>query len=268
MQIIKATASLFLPGLAAAATRTHNGIRPLAGATPTRATELDARDVLAGDEQEATAGYTYSLSVNASLPVDDRIDRCVAWPAGEANFDRAGVSNGVNFTWYGLRIMLPDDGAAPSGFRYPDLSGATRELGWTQDYGDAAEVLAYNVTTQESQPTVKINFNDELFWNTFKFDFVQSGGGAAAVSDGADYQEFKKELRGAIYCWTVIEENYRQSIFPVVPTLTISMRRLDGPSSPPGPAPSSTAAAVVTRGRSLSLGVFAAAVTWVSAAYV
>ena len=122
--------------------------------------------------------------------------------------------------------------------------------------------MEYNVTTTASRPTVKLTFNDELFWNTFTFDFVQTGDMGAAVSDGGDYQEFTKELRGAIYCWTYVGENSRKSISAVVPTLTISMRRLEGPDTvvPVVPAPSNAAAAI--RGRRWGLGVLAAVVTW------
>ena len=115
MQLITATTPLLLlPGLvAAAATRTaaRDGVGPvsakalpLAGAVPARAAAAAAaaRDVLVQEDAHAAgSGYTYRLSVNASLPLDPRFDRCIAWPAEEEGYDKQGVSNGVNFTWYG-----------------------------------------------------------------------------------------------------------------------------------------------------------------------
>lgn len=250
MKIIKATTSLSLllvPNgrnfVAAAADR--SGIPPLEGAEP--AAKSDIYDELKGYQNVdngalvaiANAGYTYYLRINATLPLklsgngELEVDRCVEWMSD---------ANDSNFTWYGLQVQLPDDASTTSGRYYPDVTRATKELGYVQQYNTTppVSILGYNFTTKESQPTIRINFNDEPFWDTYTFNFVDQG---SVVAGDANYQEFKKTMNGAVSCYaTPASESWRTVLAPVIPTLTITLQRFGGgDDTPPSPAPASAA---------------------------
>ncbi|KAL9183927.1 hypothetical protein ACHAXT_002013 [Thalassiosira profunda] len=181
----------------------------------------------------------YTLRINASLPLEldwqtgePEIDRCVEWGPGDN-------SNGANFTWYGLRIQLPDDATTQSGQYYSDVVVATMDGGFVQSYNATNDtVLMYNLTTAETKPTVRLNFNDNPFWTTYTFDAA-----------GDEYQQYVKEERGSVSCYaTPANETSREILSPVIPTLTISLQRLDGEVDPATPAPTPPSSAVVPRG--------------------
>ncbi|KAL7547144.1 hypothetical protein ACHAWF_010462 [Thalassiosira exigua] len=188
------------------------------------------------------SGYTHSIRIEAHLPLkaDNAggayIDRCVEWMDG---------ANGSNFTWYGLRIQIPDDATTGSGRYIPAATLATKELGLVQGYNSIPmyTLLEYNITTSESQPTIRVNFNDLPLWDSYTFDFVE---GWDVAEDGSGYQEFDKTMPGAISCYaTPASESSRIVLVPVIPTLTISMTR------PPTPNP--TSAAIALQGTKLNL---------------
>ncbi|KAL3805133.1 hypothetical protein HJC23_003361 [Cyclotella cryptica] len=208
---------------AACATEVHRK-----GATPLFAPKPGMRLLQAGRESFVDEGpdeYIYSLEIHASTPLETSwdadtpdIDHCVEWMEG---------SNGVNFTWYGFQIQLPIGAETKSGYYHHDV---------TQPYnvtspGDS--ILSYNLSTSEAEPAILINFNDHLFWEGYNFDFASSD---SVISEDGNYQEFKTELAGAVTCYvTPANETFRTILFPVTPTLTISMTRLAGPSPSPGP---------------------------------
>lgn len=287
MKITKASASLILllspSSHNCAAASTDDAIPSLKGATPT--TRPDTRFSLKKYNQDyhtradglgstfeassdiinaANTGYAYGISIDATLPLEvDRftgkpeIDQCIEW-----NSD----SNPDNFTWYGLRIQLPDDAVTRSGHYFTYVTRATKELGFVQQYNETspASILKYNITTKDAQPTIRINFNDNPFWETYTFDFVDQG---SIVSDNSNYQEFNRKMNGAVSCYTnPSNETWRSIISPVIPTLTISLQRFGGgggDNTPPPPIePSAAVAAPHGKLLSLSLAAFGAAWTW------
>lgn len=264
MQIIKISSVYLLlsPNVrSVSAAAVGHTIPPLAGAVP--AAESDASRELASVLNGAVAadhtGYTYQLRITGALPLklqnngDPELERCVEW---------VGDANGANFTWYGLRIQLPDDAATGGGGWTPAATRATKELGFVQDYNDTYNLLDFNFTTQESQPIVRINFDDDPFWDTYKFDFVEQG---AVVADDADYQEFK--VYGSVSCYaTPASEQSRTVLWPVRPTLTTSLKKFESGRDVPLPIPDPPSAASLHRSVTmfgLSLSTFAA--VWISA---
>ncbi|OEU05661.1 hypothetical protein FRACYDRAFT_258725, partial [Fragilariopsis cylindrus CCMP1102] len=152
------------------------------------------------------SSYSYSFQVNASTPFkidglgEPIIDQCVDW-----DYER-----------------LPDGSTTTgSGFHFSDVTRATKEFGLVQPYNTTTidsgwQILGYEITTQEAKPTIKMNFNDRLFWNSYTFDFM----------DGDDeYQEFTFELNGDVGCYGSPLGLGLVYLMPVVPTLVISLRR-------------------------------------------
>jgi hypothetical protein len=174
---------------------------------------------------EGSDEYIYSLEIRATTPLETSwdadtpdIDYCVEWREG---------SNGVNFTWYGFQIQLPIGAETRSGYYYHDV---TLPYNVTSPGGS---ILSYNISTSEAEPAIRINFNDHLIWKSYIFDFASSD---SVISEDGNYQEFKTELGGAVTCYaTPANETFRTILFPVTPTLTISMTCLAGPSPSPGP---------------------------------
>ena len=202
------------------------------------------------------SSYSYSFQVNASTPFkidglgEPIIDQCVDWVSLE------------NFTWYGLRIQLPDSPTTTGGgFHFSDVTRATKEFGVVQPYNTTIDsgwqILRYEITTQEAKPTIKINLNDRLFWNSYTFDFM----------DGDDdYQEFTFELAGDVGCYgSPKNATTRIYLTPVVPTLVISLRREGGDDDDdddddengvdtlPSPDPTSAAEEVIPQAKVLGL---------------
>ena len=70
-------------------------------------------------------------------------------------------------------------------------------MGYTQPYNTTTSPLDYEIKTNQAQPTIRINYNDNPFWKTFKFDFVNKQG-SGAVSDNNDYQEFHITMDGTM----------------------------------------------------------------------
>jgi len=186
--------------------------------------------------------YSYSLLVNATTPFNTLgvdtlgepiIDQCVYWDESVSP---------ENFTWYGFRIQLPDGASTGSGGHYATVTRATKELGLVQPYNTTKYpwgILGYGITTQEAKPTIKMNFNNRLFWNSYTFDFA----------DGDDdYQAFTIELQGYVRCYgSPANATSRLSLMPVIPTLTISLQRdeVDDDNDVfPSPAPTSAAGGV------------------------
>jgi len=191
----------------------------------TSSTEEDA-SITAGD------AYTYKLYINTTLNLEMSgdgspvIDGCVSWP------DDTSPSN---FTWYGLRIQLDEDATTGSGGYYTNIVRATKELGFVQEYNTTTSPLDYEIKTNHAQPTIRINYNDKPFWQTFKFDFVNKQG-SSAVSDGDDYQEFNITMDGTVRCSA--SDGGWSNLRPVIPTMTVSLQRLSGGAggnTPPGP---------------------------------
>jgi len=235
-------------------------IHPLGG--PTLMTTLSSSAAEDGAANAGSGGYEYYLSINTTLPLQydyqgkPEMNKCVEWPTWTDN------SNGSNFTWYGLRIMLPDDATIGSGGRYTYVTRATIPLGWAQEYGSApATVLGYNFTTKESQPLIRINFNDRPFEDTYRYDFVDKSG--SSVSDDGSYQEFNTTLNGNVFCYanTCPDKTNcsQQRVVPVVPTMTVSLKRFDTPPPPTPPSPGPSSAADAPRVKLFGLGIAAVA---------
>lgn len=245
-----------------AATASSHGIPTLEGATLANAdgfppnTKVVASS-FGGEEATTTsnAGYKYSLRINVTVPLKlDRqsgepvLDKCTEWPDW---WD----SNGYNFTWYGLRIQLPDDASTTGGQHFPATSYPLKEMGLVQQYNDTppTTLLQYNITTKEAQPNIKINFNDRPIWDSYTFDFVDKGD---VVTDGSDYQEFVNEMYGTIACYGKhTPGGGRQILNPAIPTMTISLQRfIEGGGAAPTPIPPSDAAGA-KMGKIFSLGL-------------
>ena len=86
-----------------------------------------------------------------------------------------------------LRIQLDEDATTRTGGYSIFIVRATKEMGYVQPYNTTDNPLNYEIKTNHAQPTILINYNDNPFWRTFKFDFVNKQG--TAVSDSSDYQE-------------------------------------------------------------------------------
>lgn len=253
MKTIKATSSLFFPGFVAAAT--YSGIPHLDGAATTA--KFDARYDISSYAQESvdvsnSVEYKYILTVDATLPLQTswqtgglEIDRCIEWPSGESR---------TNFTWFGFRMQLPDDASISGGSMYSYITRSTKDLGYVQDFNTTSTLLQYNMTMKESLPTIRMTLNDDLFWKTYNFDFVQSDQGSAA-SDDSSYQEFKNKMYGAVSCNIPTGNNSYRILNPVVPTLTISLQRLEDKLSPAPTPPVPISAAITPRNKVFGLRV-------------
>lgn len=201
------------------------------------------------------AAYTYKLFINTSLPLEISdgspvIDNCVAWQDG---------SNDSNFTWYGLRLQLDEDATTGSGGYYTPIVRATEEMGYVQQYNTTANPLDYEIRTNKAQPTIRINYNDKPFWQTFKFDFVdKQGGTTASVSDNNDYQEFNITMDGTIRC----SGDGNWGLRPVIPTMTISLQRIGGGEGGNTPTPVPPSAAAVISGKWLGMGMSSVLAVW------
>lgn len=205
----------------------RNGVTTLFAPKPgSRLLQADTEALI----DERSDEYTYFLEIKATTPLETswdtdtpEIENCVEWMPW---------SNEFNFTWYGFQIQLPIGAESVSGRYYSDITGA----GFAQPYnvtspGDS--ILSYNISTSEAEPAIFININDDLFWESYIFDFASSD---SVISEDGNRQEFKKELQGEVSCYaTLANETSRTVIFPVIPTLTISMTRFAGPSPSPGP---------------------------------
>jgi hypothetical protein len=113
------------------------------------------------------------LVVSLSTPWSNGFDEC---PDG-SNWDNG--TKPENFTWYGLRLQLPDDAVEISAFWYSNVGSMVKEDGFQQLYGqDTPEVVCnINFTTTEANPTIGYNLNDDLLWETWQvyLDDVEDG---------------------------------------------------------------------------------------------
>ena len=105
-----------------------------------------------------------------------------------------------------------------------------------------------------------MNWNDAPFYETFKFDFVDTESDIS-TTDGSSYQEFTKEMRRSVWCYGDPPGDRRRIFNPVIPTLTISMQKFSDelPSPPPSPVgpPPNAASLATPHGNILSICSFA-----------
>ena len=148
-----------------------------------------------------------------------------------------------------LRIQLDEDATTRTGGYSIPIVRATKEMGYVQPYNTTDNPLNYEIKTNHAQPTILINYNDNPFWRTFKFDFVNKQG--TAVSDSSDYQEFNITMDGTIRCSG--DGSGWNSLHPVIPTMTISLQRISGEGNTPPNTPS--AAAGILSGKWLGMGM-------------
>lgn len=196
----------------------------LEGATPISA--LDERyqeeqhyvEYVADTDTDTNAGvdtYTYRLEFEVDMGDEPIPDDCL---------DRGWQDhNDSNFTWSGFLVQLPDDAKFLKGSG--DFTQGTSD---SEGNGLIRRILLhdYAFTTGEEQPTITVNFNDDAFLKTFKFDFPDGGGGEY-------YQEISKDLNGALGCSDddepediFIEESPEEVATNTNQTLIISLRRV------------------------------------------
>jgi hypothetical protein len=94
--------------------------------------------------------------------------------------------NPVNFTWYGLRLLLPEDAANQWSFSFSNVASSVKEIGYQQAYGEETPVVVYNSTfqTTEKNPTIKINFNDQILFSPYQFIFDDNNGDPVEATSG------------------------------------------------------------------------------------
>ena len=183
------------------------------------------------DNYETSSFYKYQFRMDLSTPLSkaydgtNEIDKCIGW--------RSGVSP-TNYTWYGISFQLPEDSESREGGWNTAPAQPLKEDGYVQIFNRTdLGVAEYNFTTSADRPVIRARVNNDLFWNTFTFDFA----------DGSNYVEHQS-TQTVVSC-KISESgegfNYTSRwTFVVDPTMTVSLERLSGPTPAPTPEPSSS----------------------------
>jgi hypothetical protein len=134
----------------------------------------------------------------------------------DENYTYSGTgSTPDNFTWYGLRLELPEDAANEWSGYSTNVASSVIEIGYQQAYGEETPVVVYNSTfqTTEKNPTIKINFNDQILFSPYQFIFDDNNGDPVEATSGI----------GAVLC--LVERFEDGDVWSVVgdAVLTMSM---------------------------------------------
>ena len=174
------------------------------------------------------SSYTYQFRMDLSSPLimtnngEAKIDKCIGW---------ASNVSPTNYTWYGISFQLPDDASGREGSWNAAPAEPLKEDGFVQMFnGTAVDVAKYNFTTSSDRPLIRARITNDMFWNTFTFDFA----------DGSNYAEQKS---GQIVLCIVSESADRMTTeyaSVVSPTMTLSLERLSAPAPTAAPTTSSS----------------------------
>jgi hypothetical protein len=110
------------------------------------------------------------------------------------------TTNEENFTWYGLRIILPEDARGEGASWFNDVATMVEDNGFQQAYGEETPVVLLNSTflTTETNPTIRISINDDVQFESYQFFFDK-------VEDGEPME--KTKTFGAATCWVEQSED-------------------------------------------------------------
>jgi hypothetical protein len=131
--------------------------------------------------------YKNTLTLSTTTPWDEeRFVDCL-----DDNYTYA--TNPDNFTWYGLRIILPDDVDSLGSSWFTHVASMVKDDGFDQAYGEetAVEVFSSTFQTTERNPTIRISINDDIIFTKYQFIFDK-------VSDGEPVNLTKRF--GAVSC--------------------------------------------------------------------
>ncbi len=174
------------------------------------------------------SSYTYQFRLDFSSPlvVDMtgklQIDDCIGWDS---------FVSPTNFTWYGFNFQLPEDAKGLGGSYNTDLAQPLKEDGFVQPFNFTShDVVIYNFTTSADRPVIRARMNNDLFWNTFTFDFTNES-----------YVEHQSVQ--PVSCIAEESNNGTSRTYTTVvyPTVTVSLERLSAPAPAPEPSSSSMA---------------------------
>jgi hypothetical protein len=117
--------------------------------------------------------YENTLTLSTTTPWnEDRFQDCA-----DDNYTYA--TNPDNFTWYGLRIIPPEDAGEMDSFHFNSVASMVQGSGFEQPYGEDTPTVVFNSSflTTERNPTIRLSINDGALFGTYQFFFddVQDG---------------------------------------------------------------------------------------------
>ena len=172
--------------------------------------------------------YTYQFRMDLSSPLimtnngEAKIDKCIGW---------ASNVSPTNYTWYGISFQLPDDASGREGSWNAAPAEPLKEDGFVQMFnGTAVDVAKYNFTTSSDRPLIRARITNDMFWNTFTFDFA----------DGSNHAEQKSEQLVLCIVSESADGTTTEYTSVVSPTMTLSLERLSAPAPTAAPTTSSS----------------------------
>ncbi|MGK3743968.1 MAG: hypothetical protein ACI90V_010827 [Bacillariaceae sp.] len=162
--------------------------------------------------------YENVLTLNATTPLTSRYEDCIGWRNG---------TNPDGFTWFGMRIQLPVDADTSNGQYYSAIIMPDPADGYTQPYNttDPETLLNYTFQTHEKNPTIRINMNNDIFWDSYQF--------TSPSNDSFDLQQEEKTY--GVLCTLSESEDGESATDGAKATLTVSLSQnliRNGTSSP------------------------------------
>ena len=115
--------------------------------------------------------YEYNLMLKSVTPLAASYEESIGW---------SEYVNPENFTWWGFEIQLPDEVSGGSGGWFSDVTAPMKADGLVQPYNDTTPLNLVNYTFESTEAylTIKMNLNEGLFWDTYKFDKFDDDGNA------------------------------------------------------------------------------------------
>jgi hypothetical protein len=111
--------------------------------------------------------YENTLTVSTTTPWnEDRLQDCL-----DDNYTYE--TNPDNFTWYGLRIILPEDADEMDAVYSAGVASMVQERGFHQPYGEETPTYFLNTSfqTTERNPTIRLSINDGVIFGKYQFFF-------------------------------------------------------------------------------------------------
>ncbi|KAG7365225.1 hypothetical protein IV203_038428 [Nitzschia inconspicua] len=181
------------------------------------------------DGFDSTPAYrnlqAYQKTYDESLPLYENnlvLSTSTPWSYGLAEcLDGHNWENGTNpdnFTWYGLRLDLPNDAEDGQSSWFTQIGSMEVDRGFNQLYGDDIPLMVANITfrTTESNPTIKINLQGDVLWSRIIFNF-----------DGVEDGDFVQTTRGySVLCLSEQTETSGTYMNAVDATFTLAMARM------------------------------------------